>query len=494
MKPRIVLDESTTPEGSPVTLCQQGSIYHILVDGVELMQSHVHGSEEVMVEMALQNWEGAGVPRVLVGGLGMGYTLRAVLDLLPPQGRVEVSEVLPKVIEWNRGVLGPLAGHPLDDPRVVVREGDLWDLLVEPAEPWDIVLLDVDNGPSAFTLESNHRLYGAIGVTMLRDALRSRGVLVVWSSYQDPKFEQRLKKAGLKVRAQADGSPRGAKGAAEHHLLRDPDPFGIRASPRGRQVPPGGGSQREKWADRWRAAAGTEAMKAMRRHLLAGLLLVVAWSQAGAWGIEAHHLVNETAIRALPEGPLRELLEEDIAIVRWAGSEPDRLFRHLAPALEAERHFMHIDAAGSAPWRGLPRTWEAIESCRLPPPRVLGRLPVAAREHYDELVRHLKDGNEAGGSSGGRASRTFRRRRDDAATCDDQLRRVGHGQPGNPRGPGGGSLRPSARGPRGVDPEPGASTGDPRRGRGDHPGAPRRSHRARVLRPGAGSTGAGPRR
>ncbi len=129
----------------------------------------------------------------------MGFTLRAALDLLPEDASVTVAELLPAVVDWNRGPLGPLAAHPLDDPRVAVELGDVGDVLRSRTGQFDAVLLDVDNGPAAFTSPENARLYGDAGLADARTALRMDGVLAVWSAWEDRRFEQRLKYGGFTV-------------------------------------------------------------------------------------------------------------------------------------------------------------------------------------------------------------------------------------------------------------------------------------------------------
>jgi spermidine synthase len=138
-------------------------------------------------------------PCVLVGGLGMGFTLRATLDFLPPDAIVEVAELVPAVVDWNRGPLGPLAGHPLKDRRVRVHVGDVAVMLGAGPGRFDAVLLDVDNGPAAFTSSDNARLYDDRGLAAARAALKIGGVLAVWSARDDRKFEQRLRYGGFTV-------------------------------------------------------------------------------------------------------------------------------------------------------------------------------------------------------------------------------------------------------------------------------------------------------
>jgi spermidine synthase len=129
----------------------------------------------------------------------MGFTLRATLDLLPQDGTVVVAELLPAVVEWNRGPLGPLAGHPLKDRRVRVEQGDVAATLRSSVDAFDAILLDVDNGPAAFATSGNAALYNDAGLAAARKALREGGVLAVWSARDDRKFEQRLRYAGFRV-------------------------------------------------------------------------------------------------------------------------------------------------------------------------------------------------------------------------------------------------------------------------------------------------------
>jgi spermidine synthase len=139
---------------------------------------------------------------VLIGGLGMGFTLRATLDLLSPDAMVVVAEMVPAVVEWNRGALGPLAGHPLKDKRVRVQTGDVATTLRSGRGQFDAVLLDVDNGPAAFTASKNAGLYDKRGIAAARAALKTEGVLAVWAAKEDRYFEQRLREGGFDVQVQ----------------------------------------------------------------------------------------------------------------------------------------------------------------------------------------------------------------------------------------------------------------------------------------------------
>jgi len=194
-----LLGETRTPDGTAMTLMRQDTELVILAGGKSLMSSRMHGSEEALAALACRTFRNADQPTVLVGGLGMGFTLRATLDLLPPDATVVVAELVPGVVEWNRGPLGPLAGYPLKDPRVVVESGDVGATLRASRDRFDAVLLDVDNGPDAFTTSHNAGLYSDRGLAAAHVALKANGVLAVWSAWEDRKFEQRLKYAGFAV-------------------------------------------------------------------------------------------------------------------------------------------------------------------------------------------------------------------------------------------------------------------------------------------------------
>jgi spermidine synthase len=199
MKAWELLGETRTPDGSDMRLTRRDDEYVILADGKPLMSSRMHGSEEALATLACGGVRTIDRPRVLVGGLGMGFTLRAVLDLLPADAVVTVAELVPAVIEWNRKPLAALAAHPLKDPRVRVEIADVgFTLRANPAR-FDVVLLDVDNGPAAFTDAANEGLYDNGGVAAAYAALRPGGTLAVWSAWEDRKFEQRLRYHGFDV-------------------------------------------------------------------------------------------------------------------------------------------------------------------------------------------------------------------------------------------------------------------------------------------------------
>lgn len=176
--------------------------YLILADGAVLMSSRMHGSEDALAKFACQRVRTLKQPSVLIGGLGMGFTLRATLDILSPDATVIVAELVPAVVEWNRGPLGPLAGHPLKDKRVRVETGDVAVTLSSHLGQFDAVLLDVDNGPTAFTASNNAGLYDNRGIAAARGALKIEGVLAVWAAQDDGKFEQRLRHGRFDVQVQ----------------------------------------------------------------------------------------------------------------------------------------------------------------------------------------------------------------------------------------------------------------------------------------------------
>ena len=199
MQPLELLGQTTTPDGSDLKLTRRTNEYIILANGKPLMSSRMHGSEEALATFACSRLRAMDGPCVLIGGLGMGFTLRATLDLLPRDARIRVAELVPAVVEWNRGPLGPLAEHPLKDRRVRVDVGDVADIFGSARNQFDAVLLDVDNGPAAFTTPENSRLYDDGGLSAIRTALKVDGVLAVWSAREDRKFEQRLRYNGFTV-------------------------------------------------------------------------------------------------------------------------------------------------------------------------------------------------------------------------------------------------------------------------------------------------------
>jgi spermidine synthase len=213
--PWETLGKARAPDGGELVLYRRGGELSIRVDGRELMSSRAHGSEEIMATMTCQR---EGVERVLIGGLGMGYTLRAALDAVGPSAKVVVAEIVPEVVEWNRGPLAHLAGRPLDDPRAAVEVGDVGALLRTTKVRYDVIMLDVDNGPVALTRKANQVLYGETGLAVSKRALRPGGVLAVWSASPDTAFVRRMRKCGFTVETH-DVPARGVGGGPKHTIF-----------------------------------------------------------------------------------------------------------------------------------------------------------------------------------------------------------------------------------------------------------------------------------
>lgn len=180
-------------------LYQRAHEYSISVNNEELMNSRMHGSEEALAELACKRVTNRKQARVLVGGLGMGFTLAAALEHLNADGEVVVAELVPAVVRWNRDYLGHLAGRPLDDIRVAAREKDVGLVIQEQDEAYDAILLDVDNGPDGLTHQGNDRLYSRKGLERAKKALRPGGILAVWSAEPDKAFTKRLRGCGFAI-------------------------------------------------------------------------------------------------------------------------------------------------------------------------------------------------------------------------------------------------------------------------------------------------------
>jgi spermidine synthase len=220
MIPWETLGRAKAPDGGELVLYRRGGEHVIRVNGRELMSSRAHGSEEEMARLSLAGLAAAAgrEVQVLVGGLGLGYTLRATLDLLPATARVVVAEIVPAVVDWNRGHLAHLAGRPLEDPRVGLNVCDV-SAAMRAGGRFDAILLDVDNGPVAMTRKANHTLYGPTGIATAKAALRPGGVLAVWSAHRDDKFVARLKRAGFPDVEATDVPARGVAGGPLHTIF-----------------------------------------------------------------------------------------------------------------------------------------------------------------------------------------------------------------------------------------------------------------------------------
>jgi len=170
-----------------------------IAGGHELMNTRKHGSEDALGSLPCQRLNQPKTARVLIGGLGMGFTLAAVLQAVGPQAEVTVAELIPEVVEWNRGPLGDCSGRPLDDPRTRVHVGDVAKLLRRQRACFDVIALDVDNGPEGLTKSSNNWLYSAPGIAAAQDALRPGGIVAYWSAGPDQGFHDRLRQCGFLV-------------------------------------------------------------------------------------------------------------------------------------------------------------------------------------------------------------------------------------------------------------------------------------------------------
>lgn len=200
MIPWVQLDSAKTPDGGQeLRLKRRGTEFSIMLGTNELMNSRLSGSEQALASLSCEKIAGRKQPKILIGGLGMGFTLRAALAGLPNDASVVVAELVPAVVAWARGPMAEVFKNCLDDPRVTVREIDVGHIIRSDISAWDAILLDVDNGPEGIVHKSNDALYGAAGLGAARAALKPRGVLAVWSQGPDSGFARRLKQAGFAV-------------------------------------------------------------------------------------------------------------------------------------------------------------------------------------------------------------------------------------------------------------------------------------------------------
>lgn len=215
MKPRIKLTEAKTPDGGTLALFNHDGEYSIFLDGKELMHSMVTASESLLGEVGVARLKSGKPSRVLIGGLGLGFTLKAVLAATGPETKIDVAELLPAVIEWNRTHMHHLNGSLLGEDCVETCSGDVGGLVRETAPgSYDAIMLDVDNGPIAMVANNNNSLYSDAGIRTIVSALKPGGRLVVWSAGPDAKYERRLKKTGLKVQLVPAKAHQGAKRAS----------------------------------------------------------------------------------------------------------------------------------------------------------------------------------------------------------------------------------------------------------------------------------------
>jgi spermidine synthase len=218
MNPWILLDQINVPgDGGIMKLYQRAHEFSISVKNEELMNSRMHGSEDALAELACKRVADREQPRVLIGGLGMGFTLGAALANLGANAEVVVAELVPAVVQWNRTHLAELAGHPLDDPRVTVRESDVRLVIKKGKDAYDAILRVVDNGPDGLTHEGNDRLYTHGGLAAAKAALKPGGILGVWSADPDKSFSKRLRGSGFKME-EVTVRARGKRGGRRHTI------------------------------------------------------------------------------------------------------------------------------------------------------------------------------------------------------------------------------------------------------------------------------------
>ncbi len=215
MIPWTLIDSAKVPgDGEEIRLYQRDSEYSIRVGSYELMNNRVHGSEDALASIVCERLRDRSSARLLIGGLGMGFTLAGVLKDVGERSAVVVAELIPAVVTWNRGPLGAFAGHPLSDARVTVREEDVGRVIRSNANAYDAILLDVDNGPAGLTSPANDWLYGLPGLRAAFAALRPEGTLAVWSAGPDAAFTRRLQQAGFdaeQVRVRGRGKAGGSR-------------------------------------------------------------------------------------------------------------------------------------------------------------------------------------------------------------------------------------------------------------------------------------------
>ncbi len=210
MKVRELLATAQVPGGEELRLFRRDGDFMIVLDRNELMNSRMSGSEEQLATLTIARLRNDPNPRLLIGGYGMGFTLRAALDVLPAAASVVVAELMPEIIAWARGPMAELTAGGLDDPRVTVVEGDVANAIASGRGTYDAILLDVDNGPDGLTRAANDGLYSPSGLAAAKAALAPGGILAIWSAAADPAFTRRLTAAGfateeVKVRARSNG-------------------------------------------------------------------------------------------------------------------------------------------------------------------------------------------------------------------------------------------------------------------------------------------------
>ena len=217
MIPWSHLDTAQVPGGGELRLLRRGAEFSIKLGTNELMNSRLSATEQALATIACEKIKSRERPRILIGGLGMGFTLRAALVVLGKQAQIIVAELVPAVVAWARGPMAEMFGDSLTDARVRIRETDVGGLIRAARSEYDAILLDVDNGPEGMTRAANDRLYDLEGLAAAYTALRPGGVLAIWSSRPDPKFTQRLRKTGFDV-VEHPVRAKGPQGGAQHFI------------------------------------------------------------------------------------------------------------------------------------------------------------------------------------------------------------------------------------------------------------------------------------
>jgi spermidine synthase len=215
--PLQLIDTAPLPDGGTLRLMNRGADFSILFGRNELMSSRLRGSEEALATLACERLGNRPRPRLLIGGLGMGFTLRAALAAVPPAATIVVAELVPEIVAWAKGPLAHLFGDSLTDPRVAIEIRDVHLCIVDARPGYDAILLDVDNGPDGLIHAANDRLYGGQGLRAAYAALHPGGILAIWSAYRDRAFADRLHRAGFAVDERKVRATGGRKGA--HHIV-----------------------------------------------------------------------------------------------------------------------------------------------------------------------------------------------------------------------------------------------------------------------------------
>lgn len=235
MKPRVKLATARTPDGGEMVLYQHDRDFSILINDEDLMHSRRHESELELARLGCRHLADCNETSILIGGLGMGYTLRQALDMLSSNAQVVVGELLSAVVEWNQEFFGELNGQPLEDERVDLKIGDIVELISRSKNIFDAILLDIDNGPDAMTYSGNQRLYSYEGICACRRALRKKGCLAVWSAKPSKNFEQLLMSCNFHVSRYRVPAHKGSKSQSHFVWVASEDKS---------ILPPGGGEPR----------------------------------------------------------------------------------------------------------------------------------------------------------------------------------------------------------------------------------------------------------